>query len=263
MSDPIRIEQREGWRKIILKRPDRLNVVNEAMLQTLVAALDAAADDRSCRALLITGEGRGFCAGQELGPSVMPTAEGPPDLAALAGTYHHTVTRRLRSIPLPVVAAVNGVAAGAGMSFALACDIVLAARTARFSTAFVKIGLVPDSGASFFLARALGEPRARALALLGEPLTAEQAAEWGLIWKAVEDATLMTEAEAVVTQLAKAPAQALALTKELFNQVSASTLNKQLDLERDMQGTAGRTSDYAEGVKAFLEKRPPVFRRQR
>ena len=162
MSDEVRVELRDGWRKLVLNRPEKLNAANEAMLTALLHALDAAVSDHACRALLLTGEGRGFCTGQELGPAVMPGPGGPPDLGTVAA-LHHRLVRRLRGVPLPVVCAVNGVAAGAGASYALACDIVLAARSAKFIQAFVKIGLVPDSGASFFLPRLIGEARARAL----------------------------------------------------------------------------------------------------
>ena len=196
MSDEVRIELRDGWRKLMLNRPDKLNAANEAMLTALMPRCDAAAVGSRCRALLLTGEGRGFCAGQELGAAVMPGPGGPPDLGAVA-ELHHRLVRRLRAVPMPVVCAVNGVAAGAGASYALACDIVLAARSAKFIQAFVKIGLVPDSGASFFLPRLIGEARARALAMLGETLDAERAEDWGMIWKVVDDAALQQEAEAL------------------------------------------------------------------
>jgi 2-(1,2-epoxy-1,2-dihydrophenyl)acetyl-CoA isomerase len=260
MSEMIRAEHRDGWWQITLNRPDKLNAVNEAMLGELLAALDAAAADRGCRALLLTGEGRGFCAGQELGPAVMPGEQGPPDLEKLAGTWHHQVVRRIRALPLPVVCAVNGVAAGAGASFALACDIVLAARSARFVQAFVKIGLVPDSGASFFLTRTIGEARARALAMLGDTLDAAHAEAWGLIWKAVDDAALMPEAEKLTASLARGPTESLAAMKRMFAAAAQNTLDAQLDLEAALQGAAGRSADYAEGVRAFLEKRAPDFR---
>jgi 2-(1,2-epoxy-1,2-dihydrophenyl)acetyl-CoA isomerase len=259
MSDEVRVELRDGWRKLVLNRPAKLNAANAAMLTALLAALDAAEADRSCRAVLLTGEGRGFCAGQELGPEVMPGADGPPDLGKLAD-LHHRFVRGLRAVPLPVVCAVNGVAAGAGASYALACDIVLAARSAKFIQAFVKIGLVPDSGASFFLPRLIGEARARALAMLGESVDAAQAQTWGMIWKAVDDAALQQEAEALTAHLAKQPTAALAAMKRMFAASAANTLDAQLDLERDLQGEAGRSVDYAEGVRAFLEKRAPVFR---
>jgi 2-(1,2-epoxy-1,2-dihydrophenyl)acetyl-CoA isomerase len=260
VSDDIRIEVHDGWRKLILNRPDRLNAVNAAMLTELLTELGDAEADPSTRALLLTGTGRGFCSGQELGPDVTPGPDGPPDLEQLAGTYHHEVVRRIRASRLPVVCAVNGVAAGAGASFALACDIVLAAKSARFVQAFIKIGLVPDSGASFFLTHALGEARGRALAMLGDPLGAEQAAAWGMIWKAVDDVQLMQEAEKVAAQLAKSPPGALARIKQMFAVAASNNLDAQLDLEARLQGEAGRTADYAEGVRAFQEKRAPVFR---
>jgi 2-(1,2-epoxy-1,2-dihydrophenyl)acetyl-CoA isomerase len=210
--------------------------------------------------LLLTGNGRGFCAGQELGPDVTPGPGGPPDLQTLANTYHHEVVRRLRASRLPVACAVNGVAAGAGASFALACDIVLAAKSARFVQAFVKIGLVPDSGASFFLTHSIGEARARALAMLGDAIDAETAASWGMIWKAVDDATLMEEAEALTAALAKGPTGALSRMKQMFAVAGTNSLHAQLDLEARLQGESGRTGDYAEGVRAFQEKRPPAFK---
>ncbi len=260
MSDFIRIERHGSWRKLILNRPDKLNAVNEEMLLAWLQALDDAEVDSSCRALLLIGEGRGFCAGQELGAAVMPGPNGPPDLEALASTWHHRVTHRLRTLKLPVVCAVNGVAAGAGASFALACDIVLAARSAKFVQAFVKIGLVPDSGASFLLTHTIGEARARALAMLGDAIDAERAAAWGMIWQVVDDAELMAKAEALTAQLSQAPTEALARMKHMFAAAGTNTLEAQLALEAKLQGESGRTADYAEGVRAFVEKRPPQFR---
>ncbi len=257
--ETILLDAREGWRKITLNRPDKLNALNPQMLADLTAALDSAETDLACRALLLTGAGRGFCSGQELGPAVMPGPSGPPDLSPVAESYHRGLIRRLRAIRMPVICAVNGMAAGAGASLALACDIVFAARSATFLQAFVRIGLVPDCGSTFFLPRLIGDARARALAMLGEPVPAEKAEAWGMIWQMVEDGALQPETEGLAARLAASPTQALALMKRAFAASAANSLDAQLDLERDLQGQAGRTSDYAEGVCAFVEKRRPAF----
>ena len=254
----IRSEHHGAWRKVVLNRPDRLNAFNDEMHGALSQALEDAAADPGCRAVLLTGEGRAFCAGQDLSDRP-PDAAGPVDLGRTVDRFYNPLVRRLRSLPKPVVCAVNGVAAGAGANIALACDIVLAARSARFVQAFAKIGLVPDSGGTFFLPRLIGEARARALAMTAEPVSAEVAASWGMIWKVVDDGALPQEAEALAQHLAAQPTQALALTKRALAASAANTLDEQLDLERDLQREAGRTPDYAEGVRAFMEKRSPNF----
>jgi 2-(1,2-epoxy-1,2-dihydrophenyl)acetyl-CoA isomerase len=257
--DEILVEPHDGWRKLILNRPAKLNAVNVEMLSQLLTAIDAAEADPSCRAIILTGAGRGFCAGQELGPDVTPGPKGPPDLEKLANTYHHEVVRRIRASRLPFICAVNGVAAGAGAGFALAGDIVLAARSATFVQAFIRIGLVLDSGASFFLPHLIGDARARALAMLGDAIDADTAERWGMIWKAVDDTALMTETEAMATRLAKSPAGAISAIKTMFVAAAHNTLHQQLDLEASLQGDAGRSADFAEGICAFQEKRPPKF----
>lgn len=257
MSDTVLVERLEGWRKLTLHRPDRLNAFNEELHAALATALDEAAADADCRAVLLTGSGRGFCAGQDLGDR--RGGDGPPDLGDTLERLYNPLVRRLRDMPKPVVCAVNGVAAGAGANIALSCDIVLAAHSAKFIQAFARIGLVPDSGGTHTLPRLVGEARARALMLLGEPVEARQAEAWGMIWRAVPDEALMPEAEALAARLATQPTQGLALTKQALDASATNTLSAQLDLERDLQRQAGRTPDYAEGVRAFLEKRPPRF----
>lgn len=248
-----------GVLTLTLNRPDKLNSFNEEMHLALRAGFQRAQDDAAVRAVLLTGAGRGFSAGQDLGDRD-PRKGGPaPDLGQTLETFYNPTLRLIRSLEKPVVCAVNGVAAGAGANIAFACDIVLAARSAKFIQAFAKIGLVPDAGGSWSLARILGEPRAKALALTAEPLTAEKAAEWGLIWKAVDDTDLMTEAGALARSLAAGPTLGLGLTKRLIQAAASNSLDAQLDLERDCQRQAGRSADYAEGVTAFLERRPAAF----
>jgi 2-(1,2-epoxy-1,2-dihydrophenyl)acetyl-CoA isomerase len=252
------VDHREGWTLVTLNRPERLNSFNQEMHYRLANALDAAAADDACRALLLTGAGRGFCAGQDLSDRVAQDGS-LPDLGATIEAFYNPLIRRLRSLRKPVVCAVNGVAAGAGANIALACDIVLAARSAIFIQAFAKIGLIPDSGGTYFLPRLIGDARARALAMLADPISAAQAQAWGLIWKVVDDETLLAVAEQLASQLATQPTQGLALTKEALNASAGNSLDAQLDLEREFQRKAGRTPDYAEGVRAFIEKRAPTF----
>ena len=255
---PILVERKAGYRVVTLNRPQRLNAFTEAMHQALKRALDEAEGDPDCRALLITGAGRGFCAGQDLNDRLSKAGE-TPVLGGALETYYNPLVRKLRALPFPVVAAVNGVAAGAGANIALACDIVLAATSASFVQAFAKIGLVPDSGGTWFLPRLIGPARARALALTGEPLPAEKAEAWGLIWRTFADLELMGEAHKLCTHFASAPTLGLALIKRALDASWENDLDAQLDLEREFQREASLTPDYAEGVRAFLEKRTPVF----
>ncbi|WP_424992541.1 2-(1,2-epoxy-1,2-dihydrophenyl)acetyl-CoA isomerase PaaG [Oceaniradius stylonematis] len=252
----------DGVLRVTLNRPDKLNSFNEDMHRAFRAAIQRAHDEDEVRCVLITGAGRAFCAGQDLGDRDPRTMDGPPDLGHTLETFYNPTLRLIRSLEKPIVVAVNGVAAGAGANIALACDVVLAGKSAKFIQAFAKIGLTPDAGGSFMLTRLLGEARAKGLALTGEPLPAEKAADWGLIWKAVDDDALMDETNAVARQFAAGPTRGLGLTKQSIQAASTNSFDAQLDHERDTQRVAGRTADYAEGVTAFLDKRKPDFRGQ-
>jgi 2-(1,2-epoxy-1,2-dihydrophenyl)acetyl-CoA isomerase len=248
-----------GIARLTLNRPERLNSFNDAMHAEVRDALARAKADTSLRVLLLTGAGRGFCAGQDLGDrAVAPGAE-PVDLGASIERNYRPLVLALRRLPLPVICAVNGVAAGAGANIALACDIVVAAKSASFIQAFSKIGLIPDSGGTYFLPRLVGTARAIGLSMLGERLIAEQAAEWGLIWQCVEDAELYETVEKLLRTLASAPTAGLAATKRAIYASAGNTLETQLDLERDLQRELGRSADYREGVAAFTAKRAPRF----
>ena len=251
---PVLVDRRAGYHAVTLNRPQRLNAFTGAMHRALMAALDDAEADTGCRTLLLTGAGRAFCAGQDLAD---PMAAG--DLGDTIGDYYNPLARKLRALPFPTVAAVNGVAAGAGANLAFGCDIVLAARSANFIQAFAKIGLVPDCGGTWVLPRLAGAARARGLALLGEPLPAEKAESWGLIWKAIDDDKLISEADKMCAQFAAGPTFGFAQIKRALDAAETNDFATQLDLERDLQREAGASPDYAEGVKAFTEKRAPVF----
>ncbi|HHT7471154.1 TPA: 2-(1,2-epoxy-1,2-dihydrophenyl)acetyl-CoA isomerase PaaG [Raoultella planticola] len=252
-------EVEQGVMTITLNRPDRLNSFNDLMHQQLAACLTQAERDDNVRCLLITGAGRGFCAGQDLNDRNVDPSGPAPDLGLSVERFYNPLVRRLAALPKPVIAAVNGVAAGAGATLALGCDIVLAARSANFVMAFSKLGLVPDCGGSWFLPRVAGRARAMGLALLGEKLSAEQAAQWGMIWQLVEDAELADTSHQLARHLATQPTFGLGLIKKALQVSETNGLDAQLDLERDYQRLAGRSDDYREGVSAFLTKRPPQF----
>jgi 2-(1,2-epoxy-1,2-dihydrophenyl)acetyl-CoA isomerase len=251
----ILISLEAGVQTLTLNRPDKLNAFIPEMHQELRRALEQALDDAAIRAVLLTGAGRAFCAGQDLSQRKIDPGAAPIDLSVSLGSYYNPLVRRLRELPKPVVCAVNGVAAGAGANIALACDVVLAARSASFVQSFARLGLVPDSGGTWFLPRLVGPARAMGLALLAEPLTAEVAERWGLIWKAVDGAQLMSEALALARKLAAGPTKSYGLIKRALHASQGNSLDAQLDLERDLQREAGFSEDYRKGVAAFLEKK--------
>ena len=249
-----------GIQTITLNRPEKLNALNPQMHERLRAALERAADDEAIRTVVLTGSGRGFCTGQDLAERDVSPGAPPIDLSVSLGAYYNPLIRRMRALPKPILCAVNGVAAGAGANLALAGDIVIAARSASFIQSFSKLGLVPDAGGTYFLPRLVGSSRAMGLALLAEKLSADQAAQWGLIWKAVDDAELAREARTIAATLASGPTKGYGLAKRALYASPGNLLDAQLDLERDLQREAGLSEDYREGVTAFKEKRTPRFK---
>lgn len=258
MSDTILVTDHGPWTEITLNRPDRLNSFTPDMHLALRAALAQAAEQDK-RAVLLTGAGRGFCAGQDLGDRDPRKMDGPPDLGETVNSYWAPLVRQIRALQMPVICAVNGVAAGAGSSVALACDMVLAARSAKFIQSFSKVGLIPDTGGSWHLTHLLGRARAMGLALTAAPLPAQQAEDWGLIWKTLPDEDLMPEARRLAALLADGPTFGYARTKEAIDAAATNTLDAQLDLEAELMQACGKHPDYAEGVSAFLDKRKPTF----
>lgn len=256
--ETILFDLHEGIARVTLNRPDRLNSFNVQMHTELRAALDKA-HHGGARVLLLTGAGRGFCAGQDLADRSVSADAAPPDLGHSIETWYKPLVLALRDLPMPVVCLVNGVAAGAGANLALACDIVLAARSASFVEAFCRLGLIPDTGGTYFLPRLLGTARAMGLAMLGDKLSAEQAEAWGLIWKCVDDDRLQEEGEKLARHFATAPTRGLALTKRAIHASADNSLERQLNLERDYMRELGYSEDYREGVAAFMQKRAAQF----
>lgn len=246
---------------LTLNRPDSLNSFTAAMHGEVAEVLKAAAEDRAIRAVVITGAGRGFCAGQDLNDRNVAPGE-RVDLGESVDQFYNPLIRRITGMEKPVICAVNGVAAGAGANLALACDLVFAAESAKFVESFAMLGLIPDSGGSWHLPRMIGMARAKGMAMLMPKVTAQQAKEWGLIWEVVEDAKLMDTVMALAEHLATKPTRGFAYTKQAFSASMTNTLDEQLELEKTLMSTAGFTDDYAEGVKAFLEKRQPEYKGQ-
>jgi 2-(1,2-epoxy-1,2-dihydrophenyl)acetyl-CoA isomerase len=255
----ILFEIKSGVARLTLNRPDKLNSFTAAMHEEIRDAIERVRTEAGVRVLLLTGAGRGFCAGQDLGDCVVAPDDEPLDLGDAIEKHYAPLVLALRSLPLPVVCAVNGVAAGAGVNLALACDIVVARKSASFIQSFARLGLIPDTGGTFFLPRLVGTARAMGLAMLGDKLMAEQAAEWGLIWKCIDDDIFEAETEKLVAHLAKASTLGLAHMKEAIYGGANRTLEEQLRVERDSMRELGKSEDYAEGVKAFLEKRAAEF----
>jgi 2-(1,2-epoxy-1,2-dihydrophenyl)acetyl-CoA isomerase len=251
-----------GVLTLTLNRPERLNALNGALIEALSDGIKRVGTDPECRAVLITGAGRGFCAGADLANRAFAPGDARPDLGQALEKGLNPIIRGIRNLPKPVVCAVNGPAAGAGANIALACDIVLAAKSAQFLQAFARIGLIPDAGGTFVLPRLIGDARARALMMLAEPIAAEQAQAIGMIYRAVDDEDLMGESHTVAERLAAASTHALGLMKRALAASPTNSLDAQLDLERDLQREAGASDDYMEGVRAFLDKRPANFGRK-
>jgi len=247
----------KGITQIHLNRPDKFNSFNREMAMQLQEALDIAGEDKSVRAVFITGTGKAFCAGQDLSEAIDPQG---PGIRRIVDEHYNPIIKKIRNLEKPVVCAVNGVAAGAGANIALACDIVIAGKSASFIQAFSKIGLVPDSGGTFFLPRLIGLQRASALMMLGDKVNADDALAMGMIYKVCEDSKLQEEAFFIATTLSAMPTRGIALTKMLLNRSLNNSLDEQLKEEEALQAEAGETYDYKEGVQAFLDKRKPVFR---
>jgi len=247
----------KGIMQIRLNRPDKFNSFNREMAIQLQQALEIATTDVTVRAVYLTGNGKAFCAGQDLAEAIDPQG---PGIQQIVDEHYNPIIRRIRELKKPVVCAVNGIAAGAGANIALACDVVIAGKSASFIQAFSKIGLVPDSGGTFFLPRLIGFQRASALMMLGEKVMATKAVEMGMIYKVFDDDTLEVEAFSIATTLSTMPTRGIALTKILLNSSFNNSLEEQLKAEELMQAAAGETQDYKEGVQAFLEKRKPVFK---
>jgi len=258
MSELIITETVSGVMKITLNRPDVLNSFNSQMARELRAALDESRANKAVRAVLLTGAGRAFCAGQDLS-EVPPPSEGIADLGATVRATYTPIIQAIRKLELPVICAVNGVAAGAGANIALACDIVFASENASFIQSFAKIGLVPDSSGTFFLPRIVGLPRATAMMMTAEKIDARRAYEMGMLYRVCSAESLQQEAMTLATELASMPTRGLGLTKRALNASLGNDLDAQLELEAELQREAGRTRDFAEGVSAFLEKRKPNF----
>lgn len=253
-------EEKNGVGYLTFNRPKALNSFNVDMHREVAEVLNQWTKNPDVRCIVISGEGRGFCAGQDLGDRVVdPNAEAP-DLGYSIETYYNPLIKTIVNMPKPVICAVNGVAAGAGANIALACDLVIAAKSANFVQAFCRLGLVPDSAGTWFLPRAVGHARAMGLTLLGDKLPAETAKEWGMIWDVVEDADLKTKVTELAERLAKQPTFGLSLIKKAIHQSSNNTFEEQMLLERDLQRIAGRSEDYREGVQAFMNKREPNFK---
>lgn len=255
--DTILFQIENGVATLTLNRPDRLNSFTTQMHEEVREAVALA--QREARCLLITGAGRGFCAGQDLADRSVSADGSTPDLGKSLEVYYNPLIRSITSMAMPVVCAVNGVAAGAGVNIALACDMVLAAKSAKFVQSFSNLGLLPDSGGSWILPRLIGQARAMGLTLTGTPITADQALDWGMIWQVHDNDTLIDAAAALAQTLADGPTRGLAATKKFIRQSSLNSLDTQLDLERDTMRDLGQSNDYKEGVAAFLEKRKPAF----